>query len=42
MALANQAEPDAIVITTRGVGVAALPVRFNCPPEVTLIRLARA
>jgi predicted MPP superfamily phosphohydrolase len=30
------------VYTTRGVGVLPPPVRFNCPPEVTLIRLTRA
>jgi predicted MPP superfamily phosphohydrolase len=29
------------VYTTRGVGVYRPPLRFNCPPEVTLIRLVR-
>jgi predicted MPP superfamily phosphohydrolase len=25
----------------RGIGIAALPIRFNCPPEITLITLRR-
>jgi predicted MPP superfamily phosphohydrolase len=29
------------VYTTRGIGVAMPPVRLNCPPEVTLLTLAR-
>ena len=28
--------------TTAGIGTVRLPVRFNCPPEVTLITLGRA
>jgi uncharacterized protein len=28
--------------TTAGVGCSLLPVRFNCPPEIVLIELARA
>jgi uncharacterized protein len=27
------------VYTTRGVGVFLPPVRYNCPPEVTLVSL---
>ena len=27
------------VYVSRGVGVVTVPVRFNCPPEITLIRL---
>jgi len=27
------------VYVSRGVGVVTIPVRFNCPPEITLIRL---
>lgn len=27
------------VYVSRGVGVSTIPVRFNCPPEITLIRL---
>jgi len=27
------------IYTTRGIGTVALPVRFNCPPEVTAITL---
>ncbi|MBZ0221309.1 MAG: metallophosphoesterase [Candidatus Methylomirabilis sp.] len=27
------------VYVSRGVGVVMIPVRFNCPPEITLIRL---
>jgi predicted MPP superfamily phosphohydrolase len=30
-----------LVYTTRGIGVSILPLRINCPPEVTLLRLAR-
>ncbi len=30
------------VYTTRGVGVAMPPVRYNCPPEVTLLTLSRS
>ena len=28
--------------TNRGIGTVGLPVRFNCPPEITLITLSRA
>ncbi len=27
------------IYTTRGIGTVGLPVRFNCPPEVTAITL---
>lgn len=27
------------VVTTRGVGMSLLPVRFNCPPEILLVQL---
>lgn len=30
------------VYVSRGIGVSMIPVRFNCPPEITLIRLVRA
>ncbi|OGP17842.1 MAG: hypothetical protein A2V21_306360 [Deltaproteobacteria bacterium GWC2_55_46] len=30
---------DTQVYVSRGVGVVLIPVRFNCPPEITLIRL---
>jgi predicted MPP superfamily phosphohydrolase len=30
------------VYTSRGIGVINPPVRFNCPPEVTLITLHSA
>ncbi|MBV9087400.1 MAG: metallophosphoesterase [Acidobacteriaceae bacterium] len=33
---------DLQVYTNRGLGVIAPPVRFNCPPEITLITLMRA
>jgi len=29
------------VYVSRGVGVVGLPIRFNCPPEITLITLTR-
>jgi predicted MPP superfamily phosphohydrolase len=28
------------VYTSRGLGVVGLPVRVNCPPEITVIELA--
>lgn len=28
--------------TTAGIGTVRLPVRFNCPPEVTLVQLSRS
>jgi predicted MPP superfamily phosphohydrolase len=28
--------------TNRGIGVISPPVRFNCPPEVTLLTLRAA
>lgn len=34
--------PHTQVYVSRGVGVIGLPIRFNCPPEVTMITLARA
>ncbi|MEK6759564.1 MAG: metallophosphoesterase [Deltaproteobacteria bacterium] len=30
------------VYVSRGIGVSMIPVRFNCPPEITLIRLTAA
>lgn len=33
--------PACHVYTTRGVGVSQVPVRFMCPPEITLITLKR-
>lgn len=30
---------DTQVYVSRGVGVVMIPVRFNCPPEITLLRL---
>lgn len=30
------------VYVSRGLGMVGLPVRFNCPPEITLITLAKA
>ncbi|MBM3497138.1 MAG: metallophosphoesterase [Armatimonadetes bacterium] len=33
---------DTAVYTNRGVGMAVLPVRFNCPPEVAIITLRSA
>lgn len=36
-----QRTPDELrwVYTSRGVGAAFFPIRFNCPPEVTVLRL---
>lgn len=34
--------PDTQVYVSRGVGVGLLPVRFNCPPEITIITLTKA
>jgi len=31
--------PPTRVYVSRGVGMALIPVRFNCPPELTLLRL---
>jgi len=28
--------------TSNGAGVASIPIRYNCPPEVALIVLRRA
>lgn len=28
--------------TNRGVGMARLPIRFNCPPEITIFELKSA
>lgn len=28
------------VYVSRGIGVSLIPVRLNCPPELTLIKLA--
>jgi predicted MPP superfamily phosphohydrolase len=30
-----------LVYTNRGIGLVDIPVRFNCPPEVTEITLVR-
>jgi len=30
------------VYVSRGLGTITIPVRFNCPPEITLLRLVRA
>jgi len=30
------------VYVSRGIGVVGLPVRFNCPPEITIITLTKA
>ena len=38
--LANPA--GALAYVSRGIGMAMLPIRFNCPPELTLIRLEPA
>ena len=32
---------DRQIYTSRGLGMVCLPVRFDCPPEVTVITLAR-
>ncbi len=34
--------PHCRVMTTRGAGMAFIPVRFNCPPEIGLIELVPA
>jgi len=34
--------PNALVYVNRGIGLIAPPVRFNCRPEVTLLRLRAA
>jgi uncharacterized protein len=33
---------DTWLYTNRGLGVISVPLRFNCPPEVTLLTLTRA
>ena len=30
------------VYVSRGVGMVGLPVRFNCPPEITVITLTKS
>lgn len=30
------------IYVSRGIGVVGLPIRFNCPPEITLITLTKA
>jgi uncharacterized protein len=30
---------NAQIYTTRGIGMVGVPIRFNCPPEVTCITL---
>ena len=32
---------DTYLSVNRGIGTAALPIRFNCPPEITVIELER-
>lgn len=32
---------NAILYVNRGIGMAALPVRFNCPPEIAVIELKK-
>jgi predicted MPP superfamily phosphohydrolase len=36
----NQA-PACLVYTSRGVGMVRLPIRFACPPEVTILTLQK-
>ena len=33
---------DMLLYTNRGIGLVDIPVRFNCPPEVTEITLCAA
>jgi len=33
---------DMWLYTSRGIGITNVPVRYNCPPEVTEITLVRA
>jgi len=33
---------DMVVYTNRGIGMVGLPLRFNCPPEITVITLKAA
>lgn len=33
---------DTQVYVSRGIGVVGVPIRFNCPPEITLITLTKA
>jgi predicted MPP superfamily phosphohydrolase len=33
---------DTWLYTNRGLGVISVPLRYNCPPEVTLLTLTRA
>lgn len=33
---------DSHMYVTRGLGVVGLPIRINCPPEITKITLVRA
>jgi predicted MPP superfamily phosphohydrolase len=33
---------DTTVYVTRGLGTVVMPVRFNCPPEITILTLAQA
>lgn len=35
-------EGDSVVFVSRGVGTVYVPLRLNCPPEVSLLTLARA
>ena len=33
---------DTWLYTNRGLGVISVPLRYNCPPEITLLTLTRA
>ena len=33
---------DMVLYTNRGLGAGVLPLRHNCPPEITVIQLQRA
>jgi predicted MPP superfamily phosphohydrolase len=38
----SQQRPSAWMYVTRGIGTVGIPVRWNCPPEITHIRLVKA
>jgi hypothetical protein len=42
LGLQRVAGSSSLIYTTRGIGVSILPLRINCPPEVSLLRLKRA
>ncbi|VAW37066.1 hypothetical protein MNBD_DELTA02-537 [hydrothermal vent metagenome] len=33
---------NTLVYVSRGIGTITIPIRFNCPPEITLLRLVKA